>query len=113
MKALTFCRAAMLAVILPGMILCSVCAPPALAGCPVEAQKDAQKALKTEKKLKLLLGAGGSDGLEQVILKDPGTVTTIAPGSGLEQPRPWTIQEKRTLDKARVDKSLPAPEGVW
>lgn len=95
------------------LALCLLVASPALAGCPVEAEKDAQRALNKERELKALLAASDSKGEEQVVLKDPGTVTTIAPGQGLEQPRPWTVQEKHSLDKARVDKSLPPPKGVW
>jgi len=95
------------------LLACLLCTGPALAGCPVEAEKDAKAARGKERELKALLGADGGDGLEQVILTEPGTATTIAPGRGLEQPRPWTASEKHTLDRARVNTELPEPEGVW
>ncbi len=89
----------------------------AVAGCPVEAEKDKQRALKEVKKLKEMLAVLGTDdsgGLAEVELTEPGTVTDIAPGTGgLSKPRAWTTVEKARFDKARVDKNLPAPAGVW
>ncbi len=87
------------------------------AGCPVKAENDKKRALKEEAKLKTMLATlvvADNDGLGQVELTDPGTVTAIAPGTGgLSKPRPWSAAEKARFDKAKVNSALPAPKGVW
>jgi hypothetical protein len=98
-------------------LVIAVPTPRAVAGCPVEAEKDKQRAMKEVKTLKQMLAALGDDdsgGLAEVELTEPGTVTEIAPGTGgLSEPRAWTTVEKARFDKARVNKNLPAPAGVW
>ncbi len=85
--------------------------------CPVKAEKankSQEVAKKQEMKLKQMLQAmGGSSENDQVILKDPGTVTTIATGKGLTDPRSWTPKEQARFAPAKVNSSLPAPKGVW
>ncbi len=79
--------------------------------------KDTQRATKEVETLKEMLAALGDDdsgGLAEVELTEPGTVTEISPGTGgLSKPRAWTTVEKARFDKARVNKNLPAPAGVW
>ncbi len=80
-----------------------------------KAKQSEESAKKQETKLKrmlLAMGAGSSE-KNQVILTDPGTVTTIATGKGLIAPRPWTTTEKARFDTARVNPGLPVPKGVW
>ena len=90
------------------------------AGCPpntIKPGKDKQRAMKEVSTLKGMLAALGDDdsgGLAEVELTEPGTVTEIAPGTGgLSKPRAWTTVEKARFDKARVNRNLPAPAGVW
>ncbi len=97
---------------LAALLWCGV--PAAHAGCPVRAEKDAKNALQQEKKCLALLAAIAGGGREtEVLLTEPGTATSIMPGKGLEKPRPWSDEERRAFDAARVDKDLPPPAGVW
>jgi hypothetical protein len=94
-----------------GLLLHGV--PEALAKCPLEYIDEARA---EENKLKKLLAAVADeqDGLAEVELTEPGTVTTIRRSSrGLTKPRAWTPEEKAALESVRINQSLPLPAGVW
>ncbi len=94
-----------------GLLLQGV--PEALAKCPLEYMDEART---EESKLKKLLAAvvDDQDGLAEVELTEPGTVTTIERSArGLTKPRAWTPEEKAALDAVRIDQGLALPPGVW
>lgn len=103
--ALALCAVAWMAFPSSGSALCKV----------GKAKKSEDAAKRQETKLKQMLRAlgTGSSEKDQVVLTDPGTVTTIASGKGLTDPRPWSAAEKARFDTARVNTSLPEPKGVW